>query len=76
MENETSRLSFEGIITRACLVTHPDRHKVSQRRVNRWNRVLEKIFFQQRDADEWHTLFQPSFILKNEAHLFKEVFGV
>jgi adenylosuccinate lyase len=48
---------------------------IDQDTVNRWNRILEGIFRVKENMDRWNSIFQPSTILANEAHIFKEVFG-
>jgi adenylosuccinate lyase len=44
--------------------------------IERWNLILKKIFASEGNPAELEKIFSLSYILKNEAYQFKEVFGV
>lgn len=48
----------------------------SSETISEWNRILRDVFDSTETKREWYFLFRPSNLLANEAHLFKEVFGV
>jgi adenylosuccinate lyase len=69
--------SIESIIAGAQLSVS-GQLEADQASVDAWNGKLKSIFnpsFPEQWA-EWNLIFKPSHILANEAHLFKEVFGV
>lgn len=49
--------------------------EADQATVDEYNRVLKLVFSQQSDFDTWGLLFNPSFLLKNEEVLFKNILG-
>jgi hypothetical protein len=43
--------------------------------VVRWNEILEGIFALPSNCERWHGLFEPSYLLRNESVLFKQILG-
>jgi hypothetical protein len=44
--------------------------------VEKWNRVLKKIFRNPDNCQEWEKIFQPSYLLRNEARLYREILDI
>jgi len=44
--------------------------------VTRWNQALEHLFSDQETRRMWRKIFLPSYLLRNEAKLYKEILGV
>ncbi|MFH1608786.1 MAG: lyase family protein [Patescibacteria group bacterium] len=43
--------------------------------VTHYNELLKELFKEEKLLEEWHELFKPSFLLKNEEILFREILG-
>jgi adenylosuccinate lyase len=68
-------VSIQELIPRANLYSLPDKLAASKTQVQKWNKVLKKIFARPKNIEEWNILFQPSHLLKNEAILYEKIIG-
>jgi adenylosuccinate lyase len=64
-----SVIEMGGLKVRDCL-------DISQEKVNSWNESLNEMFTDQKIIAEWNQIFLPSYLLKNESKLYKEILGV
>lgn len=44
--------------------------------IQRWNEILKQIFSNPASLEKWNRIFLPSYLLRNEAKLYKEILGV
>lgn len=65
--------SIEEIIPTGCLFAMPDQLDATEKIVSRWNEILKKIFSEPETLSEWHKRFQPSYLLRNEVMLYREI---
>jgi adenylosuccinate lyase len=68
---KTEVISIKDIIARGELKTSPEL-EATEKEIKRWNEVLKKIFSNPENIERWNRIFQPSYLLKNEAKLFEE----
>jgi adenylosuccinate lyase len=69
---KTEVISIKDIIARGELKTSPEL-EATEKEIKRWNEILKKIFSNPENIERWNRIFQPSYLLKNEAKLFKEI---
>lgn len=50
--------------------------KASENDIQKWNAILRQVFNDQANRQKWDQIFLPSYLLRNEATLYKEVLGV
>ncbi|MDO8592461.1 MAG: lyase family protein [bacterium] len=67
-------VTLETIIASGLLSTSPQL-EASAETVEQWNKILSQIFNDPGNLRRWQEIFQPSFLLKNEAKLYKEILG-
>ena len=67
--------SIEFIIARGLLNSSPELD-IDNVTVNVWNSKLRESFKDDAVKVAWHELFKPSRAMRNEAHSFKQVFGI
>jgi adenylosuccinate lyase len=67
-------ISIRVIIADSMLVTS-DELEATAETVVRWNQVLREIFKDPKNLEEWHRIFTPSHLLRNEKTLYKEILG-
>ncbi len=67
--------SIQKIIPCGELKALPEELAASDQEVGRWNELLQKMFVDQTVCEGWQQLFCSSYLLRNEAHLFKQILG-
>ncbi len=68
-------VSIQEIIAKAQLKPS-SQLEASEKDVQRWNKILEQIFQESENLDRWNQIFLPSYLLRNEATLFKKILDV
>jgi len=65
-------VSIEDIIPKGELRIS-EQLEISEEKVSEWNRMLFELFANQKILEEWSVLFQPSYLLRNEPFLFRQI---
>jgi len=73
--HEPKPTSIRWIISEGYLKTSPQLD-ITEGEVQKWNAILKQIFSQADNLEKWNQIFQPSYLLKNEAKLYQEIIGV
>jgi len=68
-------ISIQEIIAKAQLKPS-SQLEASEKDVQRWNKILEKIFQESENLNYWNQIFLPSYLLRNEATLFQKILGI
>ena len=68
-------VSIEHLISTASLHIN-EQLGVTEDEVSNYNRLLEKLFSTENIKAEWHTIFMPSHLLKNEDYLYEKILGI
>ncbi|HNW71886.1 MAG TPA: lyase family protein [Candidatus Paceibacterota bacterium] len=68
-----SPISIEEIILTGKLRPNSQLQQANQNNVDEYNKILKDLFQDPEIEKKWHEIFKPSFLLKNEAILFKEI---
>jgi adenylosuccinate lyase len=71
---EPKPTSIRWIISEGYLKTSPQLD-ITEGEVQKWNAILKQIFSQADNLEKWNQIFQPSYLLKNEAKLYQEIIG-
>lgn len=50
--------------------------EVDEGDIARWNQVFTQVFSDRNNAERWFQIFEPSYLLRNEHVLYREVLGV
>ncbi len=50
--------------------------EASENDVQRWNAILRQVFNDRANRQKWNQIFLPSYLLRNETTLYKEILGV
>ncbi len=69
-------VSIEDRIINCELYAMTDQLAADEKIVANWNSILGKIFSDENNRIEWHKRFQPSYLLRNETKLYKEILGI
>jgi adenylosuccinate lyase len=72
--HEPKPTSIRWIISEGYLKTSPQLD-ITEGEVQKWNVILKQIFSQADNLEKWNQIFQPSYLLKNEAKLYQEIIG-
>lgn len=67
--------SIQKIISEARLRTSAEL-EANEKEVERWNKILDQIFQIKENFARWNEIFQPSYLLRNEAKLYQEILGI
>ncbi len=67
--------TIEHLIPRGELTITPQLD-IKDEDVMRWNSMLKEIYSEPKTKEKWHRIFRPSFLLKNEAILYRKILGV
>jgi adenylosuccinate lyase len=74
-EREKEILSIEYLVPRGELVVSRQLD-IKPEQVNKWNALLKEILSDPKSQEEWHEIFKPSFLLKNEEILYQKILGI
>ena len=66
--------SIENVIP-AGKLQFTEKLDIPEEKIKKWNKVLVEIFADAEVHEKWHTIFRPSYLLKNEKTLFAEILG-
>jgi hypothetical protein len=44
--------------------------------LRKWNDILKKIFADPNNVRKWNNIFKPSYLLRNEKVLYKEILSI
>ena len=69
---DQKRRNLKAVIEQANLVAD-DQLEASIETVHRWNGILREIFKSEENKNRWKEIFRPSYLLRNESTLFKEI---
>ena len=75
LPRKSGSASIQETIPEGDLRVSPDL-EASGEQVKRWNAALQKMFVDVNIKNEWDALFLPSYLLRNELKLYKEILGV
>ena len=53
-----------------------DELEASKEKVEEWNSFLKELFENQEVLDSWNQIFKPSYLLRNEEYLYREILGI
>lgn len=53
-----------------------DQLDIPEERIERWNVALKEIFRNEKMTKEWRNIFRPSYLLRNEKILYKEILNI
>lgn len=67
--------SIQDIIIKGDLSVSPQL-EATKEDVDRWNMILVIIFQQEENRERWGEIFSPSYLLKNENVLYREILGI
>ena len=68
------QMSIKEIITRRILQVSPQL-EANQECVDRWNNLLKTVFESHEAIIMWDTIFKPSYLLRGEETLYREILG-
>lgn len=74
LSTDSREASIQVLIPRGLLDVH-ESLAADIRQVIKWNNVLEEIFSDEKVLKEWNRIFEPSYLLRNEHKLYKEILG-
>ncbi len=69
---ETPFIDFKEVVVEGRLAVSPHL-QADQEMVDRWNSILRKIFNVPENWERWQKIFQPSYILRNEVHIYNDL---
>ena len=69
------KMNIRDLISSGSLEIISDEGSADQATIDRWNSSLQRLFADKRKLREWKKLFAPSFLLRNEAFLFRKILG-
>jgi len=67
-------ISIQDILSRGEL-QYSDELEASREQIERWNILLRELFKDQRVLSSWKQVFKPSYLLRNEEYLYREILG-
>ena len=67
-------ISIQEIVSQGLLRVSPEL-AATEEDVARWNAALQQIFTSVENQSQWDEIFQPAYLLRHEAVLFKEILG-
>ncbi len=67
--------SIQTVIAKGQLKTSAQL-EATEKDVSKWNDVLKKIFERPENRKRWDEVFLPSYLLRNEATLYREILGI
>lgn len=66
-------VSIRELISLGKLVSMPDQLEATNDVVWQWNKLLGEIFSNHSVLEQWRRIFEPSYLLKNETTLYREI---
>ena len=68
-------ISIQEIVSQGILRVSEEL-KADKEKIQKWNFLLKELFEDQDILNSWNEIFKPSFSLKNEDYLYREILGV